>query len=59
MDFGTRLLEVTFFPAQMTSMIMNLESKQQLEVIDILNDDGTLNERLKSFVGEYHFIRRK
>jgi valyl-tRNA synthetase len=56
MDFGTGCLKVT--PAH----DMNdheLGKKHNLEVIDILNDDGTLNSSAKIFVGEDRFIARK
>lgn len=56
MDFGTGCLKVT--PAH--DMNDNeLGKKHNLEVIDILNEDGTLNERAKIFVGEDRFIARK
>ena len=56
MDFGTGCLKVT--PAH----DMNdheLGKKHNLEVIDILNEDGTLNEKAVIFVGEDRFIARK
>ena len=56
MDFGTGCLKVT--PAH--DMNDNeLGRKHNLEVIDILNEDGTLNEKAKIFVGEDRFIARK
>lgn len=56
MDFGTGCLKVT--PAH--DMNDNeLGKKHNLEVIDILNEDGTLNEKAKILVGEDRFIARK
>jgi valyl-tRNA synthetase len=56
MDFGTGCLKVT--PAH--DMNDNeLGKKHNLEVIDILNEDGTLNERAIVFVGEDRFVARK
>jgi valyl-tRNA synthetase len=56
MDFGTGCLKVT--PAH--DMNDNeLGKKHKLEVIDILNEDGTLNEKAKIFIGEDRFIARK
>jgi valyl-tRNA synthetase len=56
MDFGTGCLKVT--PAH--DMNDNeLGRKHNLEVIDILNEDGTLNEKAKIFIGEDRFIARK
>lgn len=56
MDFGTGCLKVT--PAHDMNDY-ELGKKHQLEVIDILNEDGTLNEKAKIFVGEDRFIARK
>jgi valyl-tRNA synthetase len=56
MDFGTGCLKVT--PAHDMNDY-ELGRKHNLEVIDILNDDGTLNEKAKIFVGEDRFIARK
>jgi valyl-tRNA synthetase len=56
MDFGTGCLKVT--PAH----DMNdheLGKKHNLPVIDILNDDGTLNEKAQLYIGEDRFIARK
>ena len=36
-----------------------LGKKHNLEVIDILNEDGTLNAKAKIFVGEDRFVARK
>ncbi len=56
MDFGTGCLKVT--PAH--DMNDNaLGQKHNLPVIDILNEDGTLNEKAQIFIGEDRFIARK
>ncbi len=56
MDFGTGALKVT--PAH--DMNDNLlGQKHNLEVIDILNEDGTLNEAAQIYVGEDRFDARK
>ena len=56
MDFGTGALKIT--PAHDMNDNM-LGQKHQLEVIDILNEDGTLNEAAQIFVGEERFAARK
>ena len=56
MDFGTGCLKVT--PAHDVNDY-ELGKKHQLEVIDILNEDGTLNEKAQILVGEDRFIARK
>jgi valyl-tRNA synthetase len=56
MDFGTGCLKVT--PAHDVNDY-ELGVKHKLEVIDILNDDGTLNALAKIYVGEDRFIARK
>lgn len=56
MDFGTGCLKVT--PAHDMNDY-ELGKKHNLEVIDILNEDGTLNEHAQVFVGEDRFIARK
>jgi len=56
MDFGTGCLKVT--PAHDPNDY-ELGVKHQLEVIDILNDNGTLNEKAQILVGEDRFIARK
>jgi valyl-tRNA synthetase len=56
MDFGTGCLKVT--PAHDMNDY-ELGKKHKLEVIDILNEDGTLNEKARIFVGEDRFIARK
>jgi valyl-tRNA synthetase len=55
-DFGTGCLKVT--PAHDMNDY-ELGKKHNLEVIDILNEDGTLNEKAKVFIGEDRFIARK
>src|SRR5690606_12155403 len=56
MDFGTGCLKVT--PAHDLNDY-ELGQKHNLEVIDILNDDGTLNEKAHILIGEDRFIARK
>jgi len=56
MDFGTGCLKVT--PAHDINDY-ELGKKHNLEVIDILNDDGTLNEKAQILIGEDRFIARK
>lgn len=56
MDFGTGCLKVT--PAHDLNDY-ELGQKHNLEVIDILNDDGTLNEKAQILVNEDRFIARK
>ena len=56
MDFGTGALKIT--PAHDMNDNM-LGQKHGLEVIDIFNDDGTLNEAAQIFVGEERFAARK
>lgn len=56
MDFGTGCLKVT--PAHDINDY-ELGIKHNLEVIDILNDDGTLNEKAEILVGEDRFAARK
>jgi valyl-tRNA synthetase len=56
MDFGTGALKVT--PAHDINDNM-LGQKHNLEVIDILNEDGTLNETAQIYVGEDRFEARK
>ncbi|MAN85467.1 MAG: valine--tRNA ligase [Algoriphagus sp.] len=56
MEFGTGCLKVT--PAHDINDY-ELGIKHKLEVIDILNDDGTLNEKAQILVGEDRFIARK
>lgn len=56
MEFGTGCLKVT--PAHDLNDY-ELGQKHKLEVIDILNDDGTLNEKAQILIGEDRFIARK
>ena len=56
MEFGTGCLKVT--PAHDLNDY-ELGLKHNLEVIDILNDDGTLNEKAEILVGEDRFKARK
>jgi len=56
MDFGTGCLKVT--PAHDLNDY-ELGQKYHLPIIDILNDDGTLNEKAQILVGEDRFIARK
>jgi valyl-tRNA synthetase len=56
MDFGTGCLKVT--PAHDLNDY-ELGQKHHLPVIDILNDDGTLNENAQILVGEDRFAARK
>ncbi len=56
MDFGTGCLKVT--PAHDMNDY-ELGKKHNLPVIDILNEDGTLNELAQLHVGEDRFIARK
>ncbi len=56
MEFGTGALKVT--PAH--DMNDNLlGQKHNLEVVDILNEDGTLNEEAHIYIGEDRFEARK
>lgn len=56
MDFGTGCLKVT--PAHDVNDY-ELGIKHKLAVIDILNDDGTLNNNAQLYIGEDRFIARK
>ncbi|NCD67940.1 valine--tRNA ligase [Mucilaginibacter agri] len=56
MDFGTGCLKVT--PAHDLNDY-ELGQKHHLEVIDILNDDGSLNDLAQILVGEDRFAARK
>lgn len=56
MEFGTGCLKVT--PAHDLNDY-ELGLKHKLPVIDILNDDGTLNEKAVILVGEERFVARK
>jgi valyl-tRNA synthetase len=55
-DFGTGALKVT--PAHDKNDDM-LCQKHGLEVVDIMNDDGTFSEAAQLFVGEDRFVVRK
>ncbi|MDO9372933.1 MAG: valine--tRNA ligase [Ferruginibacter sp.] len=56
MDFGTGALKVT--PAHDMNDNM-LGQKHQLEVVDIFNEDGTLNDAAQVLIGEERFAARK
>lgn len=56
MEFGTGCLKVT--PAHDLNDY-ELGLKHKLQVIDILNDNGTLNEKAQILVGEDRFAARK
>jgi valyl-tRNA synthetase len=56
MDFGTGCLKVT--PAHDMNDY-ELGKKHNLPVLDILNEDGSLNDKALIFVGEDRFIARK
>jgi len=56
MEFGTGCLKVT--PAHDLNDY-ELGVKHKLQVIDILSDDGTLNEHAQILVGEDRFVARK
>lgn len=56
MTFGTGCLKVT--PAHDINDY-NLGVKHQLEVIDTLNEDGTMSEAAQRYIGEDRFVVRK
>ena len=56
MEFGTGCLKVT--PAHDLNDY-ELGQKHNLEVIDILNDDGSLNQKAQILIGEDRFAARK
>ncbi|HVX28226.1 MAG TPA: valine--tRNA ligase, partial [Parafilimonas sp.] len=56
MDFGTGALKIT--PAHDMNDY-NIGKKYNLDVINILNDDGTLSEAAQLFIGEDRFEARK
>ena len=56
MEFGTGALKIT--PAHDVNDY-KIGDKHGLEVIDILNDDGTLNKNAKIYVGKDRFTVRK
>ncbi len=55
-EFGTGVLKIT--PAH-DENDYEIGIKHNLEVIDIFNDDGTLNERAGLFIGEDRFTARE
>ncbi|MCB0403080.1 MAG: valine--tRNA ligase [Flavobacteriales bacterium] len=55
-EFGTGCLKVT--PAHDTNDY-EIGQKHSLEIIDTLNDDGTLSEAAQIFVGEDRFVARQ
>ena len=55
-EFGTGALKVT--PAHDVNDY-NLGEKYQLETIDVLNDDGTLNQLGMHYAGKNRFVARK
>jgi valyl-tRNA synthetase len=56
MDFGTGALKIT--PAHDIND-NQLGQKHNLEVVDIFNEDGTLNEAAQIYIGEDRFTARK
>ncbi len=56
MEFGTGALKIT--PAHDINDY-NIGKKYNLEVIDVLNDDGTMSEAAQLFIGEDRFEARK
>ena len=56
MEFGTGALKIT--PAHDVNDY-NIGKKYNLEVINILNDDGTMSEAAQLFIGEDRFEARK
>lgn len=56
MEFGTGALKIT--PAHDIND-NQLGQKHNLEVVDIFNEDGTLNEAAQIFIGEDRFAARK
>lgn len=55
-EFGTGCLKVT--PAHDINDY-ELGIKHNLEVIDVINDDGTISEKGQFFIGENRFVARK
>lgn len=55
-EFGTGCLKIT--PAHDINDY-EIGLRHKLEVIDILNDDGTLNEKAQILIGEDRFVARK
>ena len=56
MEFGTGALKIT--PAHDINDYQ-IGNKHNLEIIDILNDDGTLNNSAKIYIGKDRFVVRK
>jgi valyl-tRNA synthetase len=56
MDFGTGALKIT--PAHDVNDYQ-LGLKHHLDVVDVLNDDGTMSEAAQLYVGEDRFVTRK
>ncbi len=56
MEFGTGALKVT--PAHDVNDYQ-LGKKYKLDIIDVLNDDGTMNEAAQLYIGEDRFEARK
>jgi valyl-tRNA synthetase len=56
MEFGTGCLKVT--PAHDTNDY-ELGKRHHLPIIDLLNEDGTLNDKAQILVGEDRFVARK
>lgn len=56
MEFGTGCLKVT--PAHDTNDYV-LGKRHDLPIIDLLNEDGTLNDKAQILVGEDRFVARK
>lgn len=56
MDFGTGALKIT--PAHDPNDYQ-IGLKHKLEIVDILNDDGTMSEAAQLFIGEDRFAVRK
>ena len=55
-EFGTGALKIT--PAHDTNDY-NIGKKYNLEIVDVLNDDGTMSEAAQLFIGEDRFEVRK
>lgn len=56
MDFGTGALKIT--PAH-DKNDFELGKKHGLEIIDILNEDASLNEKAQIYIGQDRFVARK
>lgn len=56
MDFGTGALKIT--PAHDPNDYQ-IGLKHKLQIVDVLNDDGTMNEAAQLFIGEDRFEARK